>query len=53
MSGLLTQTLEDLVRQEEAYGHSQLRHLKWIEQGIALGTGGQVNAMRDELHERG
>lgn len=53
VSGLLTQTLENLVRQEEAYGHSQLRHLKWLEQGIDLGTGGQVTSTRDELHERG
>lgn len=28
VSGLLTQTLENLVRQEEAYDHSRLRHLK-------------------------
>jgi len=52
VSGLLTQTLENLVRQEEVYGHSRLRHLQWLEQGIDLGTGGQVTTTRDELHER-
>ncbi len=52
VSGLLTQTLENLVRQEEAYTHSHLRHLQLLEQGIDLGTEGQVMTTRDELHER-
>jgi hypothetical protein len=52
VSSLLTQTLENLVRQEEAYAHSRLRHLQWLEQGIDLGTGGQITTTRDELHER-
>ncbi len=52
VSGLLTQTLEELVRQEEAYAHAQLRHLQLLDQGIDLGTGGQISWTRDELHER-
>ena len=52
VSGLLTQTLENLIRQEEAYIHSRRRHLQWLEQGIDLGTGGQITTKRDELHER-
>lgn len=52
VSRLLTQTLENIVRQEEAYSHSRLRHLKLQEQGIDLGTGGQITTTRDELHER-
>jgi hypothetical protein len=52
VSGLLTQTLEKLVQQEEAYAHAQRRHLQWLEQGADLGTGGQMLIQRDELHER-
>jgi hypothetical protein len=53
VSGLLTQTLENLVRQEEAYAHAHLRHLQLLEQGANLGTEGRVMTTRDELHERG
>jgi hypothetical protein len=52
VSGLLTQTLEGLVRQEDAYVHARQRHLQWLEQGADLGTGGQILTDRDELHER-
>jgi hypothetical protein len=52
VSGLLTQTLERLVQQEDAYAHARRRHLQWLEQGINLGTDGQVLTQRDELHER-
>ena len=52
VSGLLTQTLEKLVRQEDAYAHAKRRHLDLLEQGADLGTGGQVLTQRDELHER-
>lgn len=52
VSGLLSQTLENLVQQEDAYAHAQRRHVQWLEQGADLGTGGQVLTQRDELHER-
>jgi len=52
VSGLLTQTLEGLVRQEDAYAHARRRHLQCLEQGVDLGTEGQVLTQRDELHER-
>jgi hypothetical protein len=52
VSGLLTQTLERLVRQEEAYAHARQRHLQWLAQPMDLGTDGQVLTRRDELHER-
>ena len=52
VSGLLSQALENMVRQEDAYAHAQLRHLKLLEQGIDMGTDGQVKTTRDELHER-
>lgn len=52
VSGLLTQTLENLVRQEDAYAHAQQRHLTRLEQGVDLGTYGQILSQREELHER-
>jgi len=52
VSGLLTQTLERLVQQEDAYAHARQRHLSWLEQNVDLGTGGQISIKRDELHER-
>jgi hypothetical protein len=53
VSGLLTRTLERLVRQEDAYLHARQRHLQWLEQGRDLGTNGQITATREEHHERG
>ena len=52
VSGLLTQTLERLVQQEDAYAHARQRHLQRLEQSIDLGTEGQILTRRDELHER-
>ena len=52
VSGLLAQTLEQLVHQEEAYTHAQRRHLQCLDQDIDLGTQGQILTQRDELHER-
>lgn len=52
VSGLLTQMIEELVQQEDAYARAQERHPQWLEQGTDLGTGGQIPIQRDELHER-
>jgi tryptophan 2,3-dioxygenase len=52
VSGLLTQTLERLVRQDDAYVHARRRHLQWLERGTDLGTGGRILTQRDKLHER-
>ena len=52
VSGLLAQTLERLVQQEDAYAHARQRHLQWLEQGADLGTNGLILTERDELHER-
>ena len=52
VSGLLTQTLERLVEQEDAYVHARRRHLDWLSHGADLGTDGQISVRRDELHER-
>jgi hypothetical protein len=52
VSELLTQNLERLVTQEDAYILAQLRHSRWLEQATDLGTGGRITFQRDELHER-
>jgi predicted transcriptional regulator len=52
VSSLLTQALETLVQQEDAYAQAKRRHLQWLEQGADLGTGGQIETQRDDLHER-
>jgi tryptophan 2,3-dioxygenase len=52
VSGLLTETLERLVQQEDAYMHARQRHLQRLEQSVDLGTGGLVLTRRDELHDR-
>jgi tryptophan 2,3-dioxygenase len=52
VSRLLTQTLEGLVQEEDAYAHARQRHLRWLERAADLGTGGRMKIDRDELHER-
>jgi hypothetical protein len=52
VSGLLTQTLERLVEQEDAYARARQRHLQWLEQGADLGTEGKILTRREALHER-
>ena len=52
VSGLLTQTLERLVQQEDTYAQARRRHMDQLDQGLDLGTDGQIQIRRDELHER-
>ncbi len=52
ISRLLTNELERLVAQEEQYARAMERHMQLMEQGIDLGTQGQIHVSRDELHER-
>lgn len=52
VSGLLTRTLETLIQQEEVYSHARQRHLQWLKDATDLGTGGQIEIRRDDLHER-
>jgi hypothetical protein len=52
LSGLLTRALEQIVQQEDAYAHARQRHLQQLEQGTDLGTCGQIETRREELHER-
>jgi hypothetical protein len=52
VSSLLAGELEKLVRQEDLYVQAKRRHLGWLEQSADLGTHGQNQSSRDELHER-
>ena len=50
ISGLLSQQIETLVGQEEAYERARSEAMKLLERGFHLG--GARMASRDELHER-
>ncbi len=52
VSGLLVQTLEELVRQDERYREARQRSLDLLEKGLDLGTNGKASWKRQELHER-
>lgn len=52
LSGLLTQTLVQLVADNVGYEQARQRNLSTLESGFDLGTKGQINWKRDELHER-
>ncbi len=52
LSDLLSEYLEEIVRHEEKYSQAQQRYHQLIEPGFDLGTEGQVNVPRDDLHER-
>jgi hypothetical protein len=52
VSRMLTEMLEKLVQQEDAYDRASRCHVQWLEEGADLGTGGKLLTKRDELHER-
>lgn len=52
LSGLLTQTLTNLVAQQEIYDQARQRNLALLKRGFDLGTQGRAAWKRDELHER-
>lgn len=52
LSGLLTQTLADLVARQEAYEQARQRNLALLRRGFDLGTQGQSAWTREDLHER-
>ena len=52
LSGLLTQTLADLVAHQEAYEQARQRNLALLDMGFDMGTHGEIGWRRDELHER-
>lgn len=52
ISRLLTETLEEILRRDDAYERGTRRILSHFEQGRDLGTQGRRTWTRDELHER-
>jgi hypothetical protein len=52
LSGLLTQTLTDLVAHQEAYEQARQRNLALLKSGLNLGTQGRIPWKREEFHER-
>lgn len=52
LSGLLTQTLLDLVSHHEAYEQARQRNAALLKRGLDLGTHGQIAWKREDLHER-
>lgn len=52
LSGLLTQTIVELVSHQEGYEQAQKRNLAMLKSGFDLGTQGNITWNREELHER-
>ncbi len=52
LSGLLTQTLADLVAHQEAYEQARQRSISMMKNGLDLGTQGHISWKREELHDR-
>ncbi len=52
LSGLLAQTLANLVAHQEAYEQARQRNVALLGSGFDLGTHGKISWKRDELHER-
>ncbi len=53
LSGLLTEYIEDLVRQEEKYNQAEQRQLLLMEEGIDFGLKEKVEWSREDIYERG
>jgi uncharacterized membrane protein YheB (UPF0754 family) len=52
LSGLLTQTLTDLVAQQEGYETARQRSLQMLNTAFDLGTMGKIDWNREALHDR-
>ncbi|MCO6449965.1 MAG: hypothetical protein J5I90_04180 [Caldilineales bacterium] len=52
LSGLLTETLVEITQQEDAYNRARKKHLALLEEGFDLGTHGEADWDREELHDR-
>ena len=52
VSGLLAETLAELVRQNDSYHEAQARQTALMKNGFDMGFKGQLTWNRDELHER-
>ena len=52
LSGLLTQTLVEIVSRQDDYNQARQHNLAMLKEGFDLGTQGQKSWIREELHER-
>jgi hypothetical protein len=52
ISKLMVEMIEDAVLTEEGYRVARDRHLRRIDAGIDMQTGGKISCKRDDLHER-
>lgn len=52
VSGMLAETLEQLVREADLYEQARQDHLAVLGEDLDLGTGGAITWNRDSLHER-
>ena len=52
VSGLLSRTLEDIVRKEDSYRKARERHMAILNNVPNLGTSGSINWSRGDIHER-
>lgn len=52
LSGLLTQTLSELVSRQESYEQARRRNTDLLKSGFDLGTRGQISGDREGLHDR-
>jgi hypothetical protein len=52
LSGLLTQTLVEIVSRQDEYDQARQRSLAVLKSGFDLGTQGKISWKREELHER-
>jgi hypothetical protein len=52
LSGLLTQTLVELVTDNEDYEEARRSNLELLRKGLNLGTRGEIPWKREDLHER-
>lgn len=52
LSGLLSDTLAEIVRSDESYEQARQRNRLLLKNGLDLGTQGNLTIQREELHER-
>ena len=52
LSGLLTQTLVEIVARQDEYDQARQRNLATLKTGFDLGTQGKITWKREDLHER-
>jgi hypothetical protein len=52
VSGLLTKTLEDIVRQDNSYHEAKARQVSMMKKGFEMGFQGKKRWRREDLYDR-